>query len=106
MPATPESLQAFVSYSKQYIKGHERGESQSFLNEFFRAFGYQGALQAGATFENPVVKGSKKGRTGFADLVWKPRVLIEMKKRGEDLNKHYSQAERYWTRLVPNRPPV
>jgi type II restriction/modification system DNA methylase subunit YeeA len=27
-----------------------------------------------------------------------------MKKRGEDLNKHYYQAFDYWTRLVPNRP--
>ncbi|MEH2322624.1 MAG: DNA methyltransferase [Nostoc sp.] len=27
-----------------------------------------------------------------------------MKKRGEDLSKHYSQAFDYWTRLVPNRP--
>ncbi|MFM6622339.1 MAG: DNA methyltransferase, partial [Dolichospermum sp.] len=51
-----------------------------------------------------IKKGSKTGKTGFADLVWKPRVLIEMKKRGEDLNKHYSQAFDYWTRLVPNRP--
>ncbi|WP_048753892.1 DNA methyltransferase, partial [Crocosphaera watsonii] len=42
--------------------------------------------------------------TGFADLVWKPRVLIEMKKRGESLDKHYSQAFDYWTRLVPDRP--
>lgn len=37
-------------------------------------------------------------------MVWKPRVLIEMKKRGEDLKKHYEQAERYWVRLAPNRP--
>lgn len=36
--------------------------------------------------------------------MWKPRVLIEMKKRGEDLSKHYSQAFDYWTRLVPDRP--
>ena len=49
-------------------------------------------------------KVAKLEKTGFADLVWKPRVLIEMKKRGEDLNKHYSQAFDYWTRLVPNRP--
>ncbi|KAM3115759.1 DNA methyltransferase [Phormidesmis sp. 146-33] len=27
-----------------------------------------------------------------------------MKKQGEDLNKHYSQAFEYWTRLVPDRP--
>jgi hypothetical protein len=31
-------------------------------------------------------------------------VLIEMKKRGENLQKHYRQAFDYWTRLVPNRP--
>jgi hypothetical protein len=44
------------------------------------------------------------GGTSFADLVWKPIVLIEMKKRGVDLQKHYRQAFDYWTRLVPNRP--
>jgi hypothetical protein len=40
----------------------------------------------------------------FADYVWKPVVLIEMKRRGTDLQKHYRQAFDYWTRLVPNRP--
>lgn len=104
MPATPTSLQAFVTYCKQHIKGDEKGEAQVFLDRFFRAFGHEGALEAGAIYEERVAKGSKKGKTGFADLVWKPRVLIEMKKRGEDLNKHYSQAFDYWTRLVPDRP--
>ena len=46
--------------------------------------------------------------TGFPDLtVWLPGgrvVLIEMKKRGTDLSKHYRQAFDYWTRLVPGRP--
>ncbi|MDD1438009.1 N-6 DNA methylase, partial [Dolichospermum sp. ST_sed10] len=65
---------------------------------------HEGALEAGATYEEAIKKSSKTGKTGFADLVWKPRVLIEMKKRTEDLNKHYSQAFDYWTRLVPNRP--
>jgi len=27
-----------------------------------------------------------------------------MKKRGEDLSKHYAQVERYWMRITPNRP--
>ena len=27
-----------------------------------------------------------------------------MKKRGEDLTRHYRQAFDYWTRLVPGRP--
>jgi type II restriction/modification system DNA methylase subunit YeeA len=102
--ATPESLSKFVQFCNQHITGQERKEAQTFLDRFFRAFGHEGALEAGATYEEAIKKSSKTGKTGFADLVWKPRVLIEMKKRGEDLNKHYSQAFDYWTRLVPNRP--
>src|SRR5258708_14337050 len=30
--------------------------------------------------------------------------MIEMKKRGQNLAKHYRQAFDYWVRLVPNRP--
>ena len=104
MPSTAQSLQEFVNYTRQYITGDEKGQAQIFLHEFFRAFGHEGALQAGATYEERIHKGSKKGKTGFADLVWKPRVLIEMKKRGADLSKHYSQAFDYWQRAVPNRP--
>ncbi|BAZ80843.1 N-6 DNA methylase [Sphaerospermopsis kisseleviana CS-549] len=102
--STPESLSKFVQFCQQHITGQERKEAQTFLDRFFRAFGHEGALEAGATYEEAIKKSSKTGKTGFADLVWKPRVLIEMKKRGEDLNKHYSQAFDYWTRLVPNRP--
>lgn len=102
--ATPESLNKFVSFCQQHITGQEKKEAQTFLDRFFRAFGHEGALEAGASYEEAIKKGSKKGKTGFADLVWKPRVLIEMKKRGEDLSKHYSQAFDYWTRLVPQRP--
>ncbi|MEY3255335.1 MAG: hypothetical protein RLZZ29_466, partial [Cyanobacteriota bacterium] len=31
-------------------------------------------------------------------------VLLEMKKRGEKLEKHYQQAFEYWLELVPHRP--
>ncbi|MBD2690364.1 DNA methyltransferase [Anabaena catenula] len=99
--ATPESLAKFVNFCQQHITGQERKEAQTFLDRFFRAFGHEGALEAGASYEETINKSSQKD---FADLVWKPRVLIEMKKRGEDLSKHYSQAFDYWTRLVPNRP--
>ncbi|TAE61764.1 MAG: class I SAM-dependent DNA methyltransferase [Nostocales cyanobacterium] len=102
--STPESLLKFVQFCQQHITGQERKEAQIFLDRFFRAFGHEGVLEVGATYEEAIKKSSKTGKTGFADLVWKPRVLIEMKKRGEDLNKHYSQAFDYWTRLVPNRP--
>ena len=104
MVASRQNLQEFVNFCQQYISGKERSQAQIFLDHFFQAFGHEGALQAGAEYEVAIAKGSKKGKTGFADLVWKPRVLIEMKQRGEDLAKHYRQAFNYWTRLVPDRP--
>jgi SAM-dependent methyltransferase len=104
MFSTPETLEKFVLFCQDNITGKEKQEAQIFLDRFFRAFGHEGALEAGAIYEKRIKKGSKKGNTGFADLVWKPRVLIEMKSRGEDLNKHYPQAFEYWTRLVPDRP--
>lgn len=104
MVATPQSLQEFVKYRLQHLQGREKSEAQIFLERFFQAFGHQGIKEAGAELEFVVAKGSKKGKTGFADLVWKPRVLIEMKTQGEDLSRHYRQAFNYWTRIVPNRP--
>ena len=98
MSATPESLQKFVS-SCQGLKD-EKSDSQTFLNRFFQAFGYADAIEAGATFEARVAKGSKKGNMGFADLAWQPHLLIEMKKGGEDLSKHYAQAVTYWQKLL------
>ena len=44
------------------------------------------------------------GGHGFIDLLWKPRVLIEMKKAGTDLSRHYRQAFQYWVQTVPERP--
>jgi SAM-dependent methyltransferase len=104
LAARSESLNQFVFFCRQHIRGYERSEAQVFLDRFFKAFGHNGALEAGATYETKVAKGSKNNRTGFADLVWGKKVLIEMKKKGEDLSKHYEQAERYWVRLAPNRP--
>jgi len=95
-------LEAFVSWAAAHIKGDEKGEAQIFLDRLFRAFGWDGLKEAGAQCEERVK--NTTGGTSFADLVWKPIVVIEMKKRGADLNKHYRQAFDYWTRLVPNRP--
>lgn len=96
-------LAAFTAYAKTHIKGDEKGEAQIFLERLFQSFGWPGGLrEAGATCEERVKNTS--GGTSFADLVWRPVVVIEMKKRGADLTKHYSQAFTYWTRLVPNRP--
>jgi len=101
---TEQSIKQFVEYTKKHIKGDEKGEAQIFLDHFFVALGYHEGLKgAGADCEFRI-KNVEKKSTSFADLVWKPRVLIEMKKRNEILSKHYQQAFSYWQQLVPNRP--
>jgi type II restriction/modification system DNA methylase subunit YeeA len=97
-----QQLEAFLTWSRAHIKGDEKGEAQIFLDHLFRAFGHAGLKEAGATCEERIKR--EGGNTAFADLVWRPHVLIEMKKRGEDLSRHYRQAFDYWTRLVPGRP--
>src|SRR5579859_3231514 len=93
-------LAGFVSWVGTNVRGDEKGEAQVFLDRLFQGFGHAGASEAGAIQEARIKKTEGKG-TSFADLVWKPVVLIEMKKRGEDLTRHYRQAFDYWTRLVP-----
>lgn len=84
------------------LKGDEKGEAQVFCDRLFQAFGHAGYKEAGATLEDRVkVKGKS---TKFADLMWKPRLLLEMKKRGEKLQAHTPQAFQYWLAAVPHRP--
>lgn len=96
------NLKTFVQWAAKHITGDEKGEAQVFLDRLFQGFGWPGFKEANAVCELRVK--NTNGGTSFADLVWKPVVVIEMKKRGTDLSKHYSQAFTYWTRLVPNRP--
>ena len=113
------SLEKFAVFARS-LKGDEKGESQAFLDHFFRALGHAGAIEAGATFEFRIAKkpgsaqlelikgepaAKAKGGKKFADLLWPERVLIEMKSRGANLEKHYDQAFDYWTHIVPKRPP-
>jgi hypothetical protein len=97
-----ERLKEFVEYAAT-LDGDEKGEAQVFCDRLFKGFGHDGYKEAGAALEFRIKKASNKG-TSFADLVWKPRVLIEMKKRGEKLAMHYRQAFDYWINAVPDRP--
>jgi hypothetical protein len=100
-----QRLAQFVDWSTQHITGDEKGQAQIFLDRLFQAFGQRGSLDVGGTPEFRIRKGrDETGGTSFADYVWKPTVLIEMKKRGEPLAKHRQQAFDYWIKLVPNRP--
>ena len=100
MSKTADNIADFVKYASS-LEGDEKGESQVFCDRLFRAFGHQGYKEAGATLEFRIKKGKS---TSFADLIWKPRLLLEMKKAGEKLHLHYGQAFDYWLNAVPNRP--
>ncbi len=101
MALTLQKIEAFIAYAKS-LKGDEKGEAQVFLDRLFQAFGHEGYKEAGATLEFRVK--SKGASTRFADLFWESRLLIEMKKRGENLEKHYQQAFEYWLNATPKRP--
>ena len=97
------NIQKLLDYHK-LLEGKEKSEAQVFCDRLFQAFGHKGYKEAGAELEYRIKKNSTKG-TSFADLVWKPRMLLEMKKRGENLYLHYKQAFNYWIHAVP-RPPT
>ena len=97
-----DNITAFVDYAGT-LDGDEKGEAQVFCDRSFRAFGHGGYKEAGATLEFRIKKGKT---TSFADLIWKPRLLMEMKRRGEKLHLHYQQAFEYWINAVPIGPAM
>jgi len=100
-----ENLTDFVAFVTVNIRGSEKSEAQTFLNSFFQAFGHGGAVVAGARYEEVIKNSSKTGKTGFADLIWDGRILIEMKSRGVDLRdrKIWTQASLYWSGLPKDK---
>ena len=74
---------------------YERGESQTFYNEFFDVFGV--SRRRVASFEEPVKKLSDK--YGFIDLFWKGVLLVEQKSAGGNLTKAKTQALDYFPGL-------
>ncbi len=101
MAVDEDSIAEFVDWCEKNVKGDEKGESQIFLDHLFRAFGLGGVLDVGAACEWRLKVNEK---TKFADLLWPKRVLIEMKKRGSDLSKHFHQAKTYWDNSYKDRP--
>ena len=71
-------------FAEEWKDAHyERGESQTFYNEFFEVFGV--TRRRVASFEEPVrLLGEKRG---FVDLFWKGVLLVEQKSAGFNLEK-------------------
>ncbi|MCY3573988.1 MAG: N-6 DNA methylase [Chloroflexota bacterium] len=94
-----ESLRSFTGWWRANIQGDEKGEAQVFLERLMKAFGHAGALEVGAYEERVRKRHNGKSTVAFADYLMPKRVLIEMKKRGENLKKHYTQLEEYYKNL-------
>jgi hypothetical protein len=80
---------------------YERGESQTFYNEFFEVFGV--TRRRVASFEEPVKRlGNQRG---FIDLFWKGVLLVEQKSAGRDLVRAKEQALEYFPGLKEHELP-
>ncbi|MGA2496672.1 MAG: type IIL restriction-modification enzyme MmeI [Tepidisphaeraceae bacterium] len=92
-----EIRQRAIKFARDWSDAsRERGESQTFWNEFFDVFGLKRRVVA--SFEDPVK--SRKGDTQFIDLFWKGKLIAEHKSRGKDLAKAHTQAMGYIQDLV------
>ena len=80
---------------------YERGESQTFYNEFFEVFGV--TRRRVASFEEPVKRLGEK--RGFIDLFWKGVLLVEQKSAGRDLVRAKEQALDYFPGLKEHELP-
>jgi len=74
---------------------YERGETQTFYNEFFELFGV--TRRRVASFEHGV--DLPENKRGYLDLFWKGKLLVEHKSRGRDLKPARKQALDYFPGL-------
>lgn len=81
-----------VRFSKEWADTcREEADAKPFLIEFFNVFGI--SSRKVATFEHKVKKLDE--HSGYIDLLWKGTILIEMKSRGQNLDKAFQQAKDY-----------
>ena len=81
---------------------YERGEAQTFYNDFFKVFGVE--RLGNAVFERHVKKIDGKHH-GYIDLLWPKVLLAEHKSMGRDLQKALEQAEDYLIELPGHERP-
>ena len=74
---------------------YEKGETQSFFNDFFEVFGVR--RRSVARYEEHVRK--LDDRSGFIDLFWPGVLIVEQKSAGRNLGAAYGQAGEYFDAL-------
>ena len=80
---------------------YEKGETQSFYNDFFNIFGVK--RSSVARYEERVKR--LDNSSGFIDLFWPGVLLVEQKSAGRDLTKAYGQAGDYFDALSEQERP-
>ena len=81
-----------IAFSKEWENTErEEADAKPFLVEFLNIFGIR--QNRIASFEHKVKKLSEAD--GYIDMLWKGKLLVEMKSRGKDLDKAYQQAKDY-----------
>ena len=80
---------------------YEKGETQSFYNDFFEVFGVR--RRSVARYEEHVAK--LDNRYGFIDLFWPGVLIVEQKSAGRDLVAAYGQAGEYFDALPEHERP-
>ena len=80
---------------------YEKGETQSFYNDFFEVFGVR--RRTVARYEEHVAK--LDDRAGFIDLFWPGVLIVEQKSAGRDLARAYDQAGEYFDALPERDRP-
>ncbi len=80
---------------------YEKGETQSFYNDFFNIFGVK--RSSVARYEERVKR--LDNSSGYIDLFWPGVLLLEQKSAGRDLTKAYGQAGDYFDALSEQERP-
>lgn len=100
----PEIRANAARFSEEWKgKGYEKGQTQSFYDEFFAIFGVP--RKQVAVYEQRV-KALDTSRTGgFIDLFWPGTLIVEQKSAGRDLTRAMSQALDYYDWLPEVQRP-
>lgn len=91
------------AFSEDWKSAHyEKGETQSFYNDFFEIFGIK--RRQVAVYEK-MVQGLDANRRGFIDLFWPGVLIVEQKSAGRDLLAAQMQASEYFNWLPERDQP-
>ena len=91
-----------VAFTREWAAAaYEKGETQSFYNEFFEIFGVR--RRNVARYEEHVQR--LDNTSGFIDLFWPGRLLVEQKSVGRDLIAARDQAGTYFDALPERARP-